>query len=192
MKREAGNSSIETVYALVQEALAGGDTGAKQLAETIEPILKSWLETQAAINQPAGFVRRLANEKSGTNANIELPDPMKDKGKYELWENRPDPTEKPTAFLERVWSEHLITNQNRKGTVLTQLSLRGQQFTEKNPNPKQGLDPKLFFALRYELGKELKSYIPSKPKVVQQEVKGLTEQEVRNIRRLHTMIQKHR
>lgn len=156
-------------------------------AQNVLDQLKNEIDKADTISDPSIRVSKLNRTAPVTSisknllfSNLALPDP--ETGEYERWENRSNTDEKPIEFLKRVWHEHLVTNNNRKGEVLTQLALRGQEPTKKNPNPKSsGLDRALFFALSRHCkkqGESLSAYVPSKMEMIRNVVSTLDEKEI--------------
>lgn len=90
---------------------------------------------------------------------LTLPDPVHDRGSYELWANRINRNETPLEFMSRVWGRYIADG------VMYQIDLKGQQRTATNPNPRRAIDKTLFDAVWKqckEEGKNLNDYLPNK------------------------------
>jgi hypothetical protein len=124
--------------------------------DEVEQIKGLALALQASANE---IFKRLS-VKSDDRA-LTLPDPEKDRGKYELWKERRDRNETPLHFLRRVWGAHIDAG------IMAQTHLRGKSGARK------GLDKTLFDVLGAqcrEEGKDLNYYLPNKSKQIDQKV----------------------
>jgi hypothetical protein len=157
---------LELELRTAREEISGLEHELANSSDRIGDLEKENAALREALRQSAGQVTL-------PKKTLKLPDPVQDRGKYELWKDRTNKHEKPLEFLRRVWGAYIDSG------VMYQIDLKGQQRTPTNQNPKKPLDKTLFDAVSKQCkdeGKDLNDHLPNKSKQVDRKLAELEEQ----------------